>query len=480
MGTTGSPLSLTKIWLKMMSTKLKLVLVFMLVCVCQAVRSQTFYQLTFTIPDDDVEYVGLLIYTDQTHCKMRLVGDEEVENGEYYEANYTCRIEEKDANDDDDIGVMYYEPDDEDMPILIWAWKKTDQTDISEAPIVCFDLDDVETWFEATDFQEITLADMDEEYISQFYNEDEKEYKMMLNGSNLMKRQAAEQQEESAVPKDVPMPVLQPGVTGDVPMDEPMVCVPEPPSATLHLIVTANTNVSDIGQACQVDLNRVKSEFAGVAKALGMTFDQKVVSGNDYGKEAVQEAISELNPKENDVVLFVYSGHGFRFKDQKDFYPNMDLAPTAYDKATENYIPLSQVFSEISKRGGRLNIVLSDCCNSEVDETLPIINTNSLFSRSNTNFDINKLRVLFIQSEGNIIATAASPGEYSWCGSNGGFFLLSLIESMRNQISALTEDMPSWDNLIKNAIEAAASKSESNQNCKRQNGVKYVKIKSVG
>ena len=54
----------------------------------------------------------------------------------------------------------------------------------------------------------------------------------------------------------------------------------------------------------------------------------------------------------------------------------MDLAPTAYDKATENYIPLSQVFSEITKRGGRLNIVLSDCCNSEVDETLPLNNSN--------------------------------------------------------------------------------------------------------
>lgn len=438
--------------------------------------SQTFYQLSFTIPGDDAEYVGLLIYTDQTHCKMRLVSDEEVEKGEFFEANYTCRIEEKDANDAKDIGVMFYEPDDEDMPILIWSWQKNDQTDISEAPLVCFDLDDIDTWFEATDFREITLADMDEDYVGQFYGSDEKEYKMMVNGIKLIKRQAEQQKAASG---DIPPePVIVPGAMDDQPFQKPADPM-SPPVSTLHLIVTANTNVSDIGQACQVDLNRVKSEFAGVAKALGMAFEQTLVSGNDYSKEAVQSAISELQPGENDVVLFVYSGHGFRFKDQKDFYPNMDLAPTAYDKATENYIPVSEVFKEISKRGGRLNIVLSDCCNSEVDETLPIINSNSLFSRSNTNFDVEKLRTLFLQSEGNIIATAASPGEYSWCGSNGGFFLLSLIESMRSQISALTENLPSWDALIKNAIEAAAAKSESNQNCKRQNGVKYIKVKSI-
>ena len=457
-----------RVLLNYMNTKLRVIFAFLLLMVCGYVRSQTFYQLTFTVPGDTSEYVGLLVYTDQTHCTMRMVSNEEIENGEYFETSYTCRIEEKSTDDDSDVGVMYYEPDDDDMPTLIWFWGKTDQTDINEAPIICFDLDDIGSWFEATGFEEITLADMDEDYVAQFYGEQEPEYQQLLKGIALVKMQEDRKAQKM-------LELQKPGVVGDAP-----VAVLAAPAPTLHLIMTANTNVSDIGQACQVDLNRVKSEFAGVAKALGMGYDQQLVEGDGYSKEAVQEAISKLSPRENDVVLFVYSGHGFRFKDQKDYYPNMDLAPTAYDKATENYIPLSQVFSEITKRGGRLNIVLSDCCNSEVDETLPLINSNSLFSRSNTNFDLEKLRILFMQSQGDIIATAASPGEYSWCGSNGGFFLLSLIESMRSQISALSDDLPSWDNLIKNAIEAAANKSESNQNCKRQNGVKYIKVKSLG
>lgn len=470
-----------------MNAKLRIIGSFLLMLMGQMLNAQTFYELSFVVPGDDSEYVGLLIYTDENHCKMRLTGVEELERNEVFEANYTCRIEEKDAADDEDVGVMYYEPDEKDMPILIWAWNKNDQTDISEAPIVCFDIDDVDTWFVASEFEEITLADMDEEYVAQFYGADEKEYKQLVNAINLVKRQNGSLVSERSMPMPlpVPLPPKPDGMVDDapgampVPVPVPVEKVPEPTS-TLHLIMTANTNVSDIGQACQVDMNRVKSEFAGVAKALGMSYKQTLVSGNDYSKEAVEEAIDKLQPDSNDVVLFVYSGHGFRFKDQKDYYPNMDLAPTAYDKATENYIPLSQVFSAITKLGGRLNIVLSDCCNSEVEETLPIINSNSLFSRSNTNFDLEKLRLLFIHSEGDIIATAASPGEYSWCGSNGGFFLLSLIESMRGQISAMSDEKPSWDTLIKNAIEAAAQKSESNQSCKRQNGVKYIKVKSVG
>jgi hypothetical protein len=410
------------------------------------VRAQTFYEVAFTIPGDSSEYIGLVIYTDEEHCKMRLVGEEELANNEYYEANYICSIDDK--QDKDDMGMMLYMPEDDDnFPVFIWSWEKSDYSDINEVPVVAFDIEDEDTWFMASHFQEIQLSDMDEEYISQFYDCNEPEYIMMKNGINLVKEQTMAKKPMS--------------------------------TSTFHLIVTANTEVSDIGQACLVDLNRIKSEFSGVAKVLNMPIKTHVIAGDNYSKESVSKTIEEVSPQKDDVVVFVYSGHGFRFKDQKDYYPCLDLSPSAYDKATENYVMLSDVFKAISEKGARLNIVLSDCCNSEVEQTLPLLTTNSLFSRANTNFDVEKLKALFVNSVGNIIATAASPGEVSWCGSNGGFFTLSIIESLRNQISALSATTPSWDTLIQNAIEAAASKSENNRNCKKQNGVKFVEVKSA-
>ena len=423
-------------------------------------QAQTFYEMSFNMPNDDETFLGLIIYTDESDCKMRLVSARSIAENTVYEANYTCQIEHK--KDAEDIGVMCYTPTEEGMPSLIWYWEKNDLSDLSDTPFIAFDLNDTESWFAATSFEEVSLANMDEEYVSQFYSANEPEYQMLMGAADVIRSQAS-------------APLTFGG--NDSPYGETDSPTPTDQAPAFHLIIAANTMVSDIGPACQIDFNNVRSEFAGVAKCLGMRLDEALVVGNNYSKDALFTAMDNLHPGSDDVVMFVYTGHGFRFKDQPDAYPNMDLTSTAYEDPTESYASLSDVFKTITSKGARLNIVLSDCCNSEVNLTQPIISSNSLFSRSNTSFDRNKVQQLFLRSQGNIIATAASPGEVAWCGSNGGFFLLSVIESLRNQISVMRNTPPSWEALIKNAIDAAAKKSESSEGCKKQNGVKYVEIK---
>ena len=426
----------------------RVILSIMLVLATLTVQSQTFYELTFTLPNSNSKFVGLLIYTDDEHCKMRLVDDEALAENSCYMANYTCGIKEKDGQDD--IGIMYLAPDNADMPIFVWVWEKDDESDMNAAPYLCFDITDTDSWIETTTFQEVSLNDMDEEYIGQFYGEKEPEYQMMLKGINTVKEQNINSINNNSHD-----------------------------AATLHLIAVANTEVSDIGPACDIDLRRIRSEFGGIAKALGMRLDETVISGQNYGKSRVDRALQALQPGTDDVVVFVYTGHGFRFKDQLDYYPCLDLSSSAYDNAEQNYMALSDIYSAILAKRARLNIVLSDCCNSIINMNQPMVKSNSLFSRSNTNFNLQKLSTLFLKSKGDIIATASSPGEYSWCGENGGFFLLSFFESLRSQISALNQQTPSWDELISSTISSAARKTESNSSTKRQNGVKQVDVKTI-
>lgn len=422
-------------------------------------QAQTFYEMTFVTPNDkDNQYVGLFIYTDDEHCKMRLVDNEALENNGCYEANYTCHVEDKEG--DDDIGVMYYVPDNDDLPILIWVWKEDDLSDMNEAPYLAYDMNDPDSWIETRSFVEITLNDMDEEYIAQFYGSDEPEYKMMLNGIRTVKNQHI-------------------GTVTGPSSNTNYGTSNTSSSSTLHLVVVANTEVSDIGPACEIDLRRIRSEFGGIAKALGMKLNENLVTGQNYSKGRVESALDNLNPGSNDVVVFVYTGHGFRFKDQQDYYPCLDLSSSAYEDAEENFMALSDIFSTIVSKHARLNIVLSDCCNSIVNMNQPVVRSNSLFSRSNTNFNLQKLSSLFLKTKGDIIATAASPGEYSWCGDNGGFFLLSFFESLRSQISALNQGTPSWNTLINNTISSAARKTDNNASTKRQNGLKDVAVKSL-
>ncbi len=437
--------------------------------------AQTFYEVSYNHPGNKELYMGLLTYTDDAHCKMRLTSYKDRNKNKFKEANYECTVKKDELNDS--AKLVIYTPDDKKMPILVWVIEGNEMPELIEPPYVTFNLKKRNKWLKAISFREMDMLDMNEAYLQSFYIGNEPEYKNLVNGFNRVMSQKimAEEEAKLALRERI---VQRPGAGVGEPELRPVIDVPQKP--ILHLIVTANTNVSDIGMACMVDLNRVRSEFAGIAKVVGLQLDETIVANNDYSKEALVEAVNNLSPSVSDVVVFVYSGHGFRFQDQKDFYPNMDLSPTAYDDAAENYLPLSAVYDSISAKGARLNIVLSDCCNSEIDLDMPIIDTNSLFSRSNKNFDRDKMRLLFLQSAGNIIATAASPGEVSWCGSNGGFFLLSVIESLRNQVSVLNEQTPTWEMLIQNAINAAAQKSESNHNCKKQNGLKFVKVKKIG
>ncbi len=433
-----------------MKTLKKIGISLVLLMTALTAHCQTFYEVTFQLPGNDDSYVGLLVYNDDEHCKMRFVNNETLKENSCFASNYTCGVEEKEGSDD--IGVMYLAPENDGMPILMWVWKKTDQSDMNEKPYLGFDIEDTDSWIETNSFQEITLADMSEDYIKQFFSSDEPEYLTMLSGIQTVQGQSLGDINNIATTDD---------------------------ASTLHLLVVANTDVSDIGPACDIDQRRIRSEFNGIAKALGMKFDETLISGQNYSMGHVNQALQNLNPGDDDVVVFVYTGHGFRFKDQEDYYPCLDLSSSAYDDAEKNFMALSDIFHIISQKSARLNIVLSDCCNSTINMNQPVVRSNSLFSRSNTNFNLEKLRSLFLKTKGDIIATAASPGEFSWCGENGGFFLLSFFESLRSQISALNQDTPSWNSLINNAITSAAKKTESNSNTKRQNGLKDVLVKSL-
>lgn len=450
----------------------------LLLCLAFSSQAQTFYEVNYT--DNGVEFLGLMIYYNDENCKMRLITPESLEENMVFESQYVNMVEEK--SDEDGVGIMAYYPIEKKFPIFLWFWEEDDASDISEKPFVTYNIKKTKSYIESEYFREISLENMDEEYISQFYGEDEPEYRMLLNGIQLVKNQSHPLQEIEVTVDD---PIFTSIETDNVNEGENIapgeggntLSTGSADASTLHLIVVANTNVSDIGSACAKDMVNLNSEFGGIAKVLGMKYDFNVIRGNNYSKENLSKLIRDFKPNSDDVVIFVYTGHGFRFNDQQDYYPNMDLCPTSYDDPMRNYVAVSDVYRELVAKGARLSLVFSDCCNNEIGATTPLINTNTLFSRSNNNFDVKKLERLFVDASGSLIATAASPGELSWCGVNGGFFTLSLLESLRAQISALSTDLPDWETLVSNALTAATAKSQNNANTKAQHGMKMVRIK---
>ncbi len=94
----------------------------------------------------------------------------------------------------------------------------------------------------------------------------------------------------------------------------------------IHFIVVANTEDARIGSSVKKDVNNVYSEMKDVSVFLGIPLDYVLVSGADFGKKGVETALGNLKPGNNDVVMFYYSGHGFRFSNQpNDPHPQFYL-----------------------------------------------------------------------------------------------------------------------------------------------------------
>ncbi|MEP6676941.1 MAG: caspase family protein [Ferruginibacter sp.] len=249
-------------------------------------------------------------------------------------------------------------------------------------------------------------------------------------------------------------------------------------NAKIHLIMVANTMINDIGVSCKVDEERVMNEFEIFAKELDMSLDKKVIDGNVFSRPAVDAALNDLNPSPNDIVVFIYSGHGFRWADQTNQYPSISLKYSSYEQvAQSNSYLLEDIYNKIISKGARLNIVLGDCCNSQIG-----ISSRggdfALSSRTGNNGNSNKLRQLFLSKKGNMIIAAASPNETS-CGNSrdGGYLISSFFQAIGKETSYLNNDTPDWDHVIANALTTARFSTLNLSSCTTQNGMHYSTIK---
>lgn len=158
---------------------------------------------------------------------------------------------------------------------------------------------------------------------------------------------------------------------------------PLPRSEKMFLIVVANTNDATVGKSAVTDLKKVSGLFNSLATNLGIT---KVVplyiSGDGYSKAAVEAALLALEvqkPAPIDIVVFYFSGHGFRLAGDQSKYPRMSFR-TAKNKANKEVgdnIPLEDVYKRINALKPRVNLVLGDCCNADIYEN-PVLGTDMI------------------------------------------------------------------------------------------------------
>ncbi|MEN9569367.1 MAG: hypothetical protein RL172_598 [Bacteroidota bacterium] len=243
-------------------------------------------------------------------------------------------------------------------------------------------------------------------------------------------------------------------------------------AAKMYLVLVANTIEASIKKTCIIDKDETLQAFQQIAEYLKIPFIPTIIADANYSKTSVQNALNSIRPSKNDIVIFYYSGHGYNKKDQYQ-YPYLDLRQKLYDQLdNSNTINIQEIYNQVKQKGARLNLVLSDCCNTLPEQTAGIIEETPSLRNSSLGWNIQNCSQLFLNNKPvSILMTAASKGEASaGNGSQGGYFTFNFRETLFKRLG-LFYHFVSWDDLLNSAKKQTIAKA---------NGAKCPKISGEG
>jgi hypothetical protein len=238
----------------------------------------------------------------------------------------------------------------------------------------------------------------------------------------------------------------------------------------LILVIVANTKDPEIGKGCREDIKSIRLMFDKLADHMKFNFLELVVAGKEYSKENVQEAINLLSPGNNDIVVFYYSGHGFSFdKDESKRYPQIDLRPvTASDNVDviiENTHNLMDLFEMVKSRGGRLNIVIGDCCNNNIKIKRKFKGGDHSIrkaERPEMNINHGMCESMFCNYTASILVASADKGEFAVSDDEiGSIFTFNFTNNLKILLNKSVNDVEGlpWKKLLDDTKEKTNSLS---------------------
>lgn len=218
---------------------------------------------------------------------------------------------------------------------------------------------------------------------------------------------------------------------------------------TLFVRIIADVDDANIGKGCLVDKKNLYKLYTLIAQKLKIRLDTFALMGKDYNRKNVEELMSNLNPGKNDMIMLHYTGHGFNRDDstKPDPFPNLFLLPVAERKPWEklvetkkkleyesilraNTLSIQEIYSIVIKKGARLNMVFSDCCNTDFRlRNLPSEvqkKTRGVFS-----LYTDYCKTLFLDQSANILTAAVKKGEQAKSNpKDGSYYTLNYVQTL--------------------------------------------------
>lgn len=217
-------------------------------------------------------------------------------------------------------------------------------------------------------------------------------------------------------------------------------------SVKIHVIIFANNTDDSIKNACQKDRENIINMVQGAKKYTNVQI-KLYNEQNEFTLSALNRIIDSLSVNKNDVIIFCYFGHGFRFQNQSNDirrFPYLSISSDS--KKNKN---LEDIHNTLKQKKPRLLLTIGNLCNSIVPYDEDTWSNKSLVLFSS-------YEKLFIKAKGDLLVTSSKPGQYSYVVNRtnsgkqlGGIFTNAFIESFQENVK--TTDKCSWNDILEDS-----------------------------
>jgi len=217
-------------------------------------------------------------------------------------------------------------------------------------------------------------------------------------------------------------------------------------AGTLHSVITGDTAAKDIGNPVLQDLFEMEIFLKNIGKSLGFRSSIKKIQGRELSIGALYQALYAIPSTEEDVIVFYYSGHGFRFLDE-----DQNPWPQFYFSFPNEAASFIDVKAVLDSKPCKTLLIVTDCCNNFINSKraskYQFLSKGRIFSKS----EKRNLELLFLEGNKKIYVTAARQGSFAYCNQRGGLYTRSFFKAFKQEITKAI--FPSWDNILRKSKE---------------------------
>ncbi|MBP6686774.1 MAG: caspase family protein [Lacibacter sp.] len=215
----------------------------------------------------------------------------------------------------------------------------------------------------------------------------------------------------------------------------------------MHVILVCATTDPTLSLYSIYDLDRAEKLYTRIADEIGIKATFIKIFGDSYNKKNVDAAVKNLKPAAGDIVVFYYSGHGFRIPKLNRPYPFMDLRS---DAKTQDYkqhtMNIEDIFLTLKSKPSRFTLVISDCCNNDPEATNSIAPTPPEPKASDVKWNYENIRALFLNpKKTSLLITAADKNQLATTNPKlGGFLSYYFKQSLETMLGSSNPREVNW------------------------------------